>query len=167
MNRLRNYFEGTTRDILFTCPACSTSNEIPDQPLDTRTLEADGFKLVDGAWSGLCEDCKAKAGDADNTEYDAIVRAASELGRLHRVSPLMTIDIPTGEGFDREGERRFGFWAVPGYTVTGGSSHFRTAAVSVCESINRKMGWSATPGTGLMVNINDTGTQAIIHGIND
>lgn len=159
MNDLEGFFEGTTRDILFTCPVCSTSNEIPDQPLDTRTLEADGFKLIDGAWSGPCEDCKAKRGDAANAEYDALVRAAAELGTVHSVSPLMTIEIPAGEGFALEGERHFGFWAVPGYG--GGSGTFCRNLREIVGELNRDR------GTALLDNINDTGTQAIIHGISD
>ncbi len=160
MNDLRNFYEGTTRDILFTCPACSTSSEIPDQPLDTRTLEADGFKLVDGAWSGLCEDCKAKA-DADNAEYDAIVRAAAELGRLGHVSPLTTIDIPAGEGFRREGEKHFGFWAVSGDFTDAGFERFASMARSIVDSLNRDR------GTAIFLNINPAQTQAIVHGVID
>jgi len=143
---LRNFFEGTTRDILFTCPTCSSSNEIPDQPLDTRALEADGFKLI---------------GDADNAEYDALVRAAAELGRLGHVSPLTTIDIPAGEGFRREGEKHFGFWAVSGDFTDAGFERFASMARSIVNSLNRDR------STAILLNINPAQTQAIVHGVID
>ncbi|HEU01354.1 hypothetical protein LCGC14_1552580 [marine sediment metagenome] len=158
MNRLRNFYEGTTRAILFTCPACSSSNEIPNQPLDTRALVADGFKLVDGAWSGLCEDCKAKAGDADNAEYDAIVRAATEIGRIDAAGALSVIEIPTAEGFTHAGESHFGFWAVSRACDDASFERFRRTSEAIVGLINRDR------GTHLVVNVNAEGTQAIIHG---
>ena len=143
---LRNFFEGTTRDILFTCPTCSSSNEIPDQPLDTRALEADGFKLI---------------GDADNAEYDALVRAAAELGRVANVSPLAVIEIPEAEGFRHEGETRFGFWAVSGDFTDAGFERFASMARSIVNSLNRDR------STAILLNINPAQTQAIVHGIID
>ncbi len=159
MSGLRGFFEGTTRDILFTCPACSSSSEIPDQPLDTRTLEADGFELVDGAWTGLCETCKAERGDADNAEYDAIVRAAVELVGVANVGPLRSIEVPAAEGFSCGGETHFGFWTASGDFTDAGFERFARMASGILDDINRDR------GTALLVNFNADRTQAIVHGL--
>ncbi len=102
---------------------------------------------------------RRKRFEADNAEYDAIVQVATELGRVHRVSPLTTIEIPAGEGFALEGERHFGFWAVLGYGEASGT---------FCRNIREVVGaLNRDRRTALFDNINDTGTQAIIHGISD
>lgn len=158
MTNRRRYVEGTTEALLLICPACSTSRELT-APIDGRALREDGCELRDGAWYGLCESCEAAHTDASNAEYEALVRASVELGKCgHNTGPLAFIDIPKGEGFAREGERWFGFWAVSGCFTDAGFDRFRRSAAAIAENLNRNR------GTRLLVNVNATGTQAIVHG---
>lgn len=155
------YFEGTTRTIVFTCPKCSSSEEIPEQPLDTRQLEADGFKLVDGAWTGLCEDCQAGRVDASNAEYEALIRAAAQICRIGKTGPLANIQIPEVDGFGFPGQQLFGFWAISHAWDTKAWATFVRSARLIVRTINENR------GTELVVNINSGGTQMIVHGIVD
>ncbi len=98
----------------------------------------------------------ARLDNAIAAEHYAIQDAAAELGQVHRCGPLATIEIPDGEGFDHAGEKHFGFWTVPGYG--NGSDFFRRLATAIVETLNEKR------GTNLRFNVNDSGTQAIIHG---
>lgn len=156
MNR-REYFT-TIHAVMIVCPACSTTGEI-ECTLDARRMRDDGFELRDGAWYGLCQSCREARVDASNAEYEALVRAAAQLTRAgHKVGPLCPIEIPAGEGFGREGERRFGFWCVSGNFTDDGFERFRTTAAAIVERLN------ADRGVGLVFNVNGAGTQAILHG---
>ena len=153
----RDFFESVTKfEIMAICRKCTTSWELGE--VDSREMKDAGFVLVDSAWTGLCQACDSKEVDAVNAEHAALQRAATELGRLHKVGPLTMITIPVGEGFELAGQRVLGFWAVPDF-VNGSSGPFCRAIRSIVGSLNRNR------GTALIDNINDTGTQALVHGV--
>ncbi|KKN56854.1 hypothetical protein LCGC14_0567790 [marine sediment metagenome] len=146
------------RAIVAFCSECTTSWEL-GFVVDTRKLAAAGLELVAGAWTGLCEACKPTHADAD-AEFEGLARAAAEISKVHKVSPLTEITIPYGEGFDRPGELRFGFWTVVDHS-NGAAARFLRTARGIVDGLNRKH------GTELLVNVNDTGAQAIVHGVVD
>ncbi len=163
-------FIGTRRQIILVCPACSTTQET-EGPIDRSGMKTRGFNLVNGAWTELCPSCEEKRTAASNAEYEALVRAARELSRVHKVGallfrggdpnvgPLGWITIPEDEGFDRAGERHFGFWAAPGDYSDGGFERFERTAHLIVDNLN------GNRGTALLVNINLDHTQAIVHGV--
>ena len=141
------------RALVAFCSTCNTSWELGF--VDHRDMPARGFVLIEGAWTGLCESCAFGASDA---EYEALVTAAAVLSLVHTVGPLSMITIPEGEDFSRPGETVFGFWAVVDHG-NGAAERFRKAAHAIVDDLNK------TRGTELLVNLNDTGTQAVVHGI--
>jgi hypothetical protein len=148
----------TERETLIICPDCSTSETYwgTAEPVEGGP---GGFTLVDGAWTGRCPECRAKRVDASNAEYEALVRAAAELGRVANVGPLSCIEIPVGEGFWLAGERVFGFWAIMGVAETPTLFTRNVRAIVGNLNLNR--------GITLLDNVSDTGTQAIVHGVVD
>lgn len=149
----------TTQVLLYICPDCSTSEETPAAPVAAHLLREQGFEFHDGAWYGRCEDCRDKHTEAANAEYEALARAAAQLGRIHNAGPLAEIQVPPAEGFHHEGERHFGFWAISGDLTDAGFDRFRRSAAFIVAELN------SARGTGLVVNINTSGTQAIVHGL--
>lgn len=156
----REYFTDSSRKVVACCSDCSSTWEF-DGPVERAKLTGVGFTLVDGAWTGLCTPCKEKRIDASNAEYEALVRATAELGRVAIVGPLTTIEIPTAEGFDREGEKHFGCWTVSNEFTDVGFERFVSMAEAIVANINRNR------GTELLLNLNGSRTQAILHGIVD
>lgn len=157
---LRQYFESTTREVLIVCPVCSTTREL-EAPIDSAAMRKIGFELVDDAWTARCEGCETKHVAASNAEYESLARAAAQIGKIDKAGPLAHIEIPTGEGFEHEGELLFGFWAVSGHFTDDSFERFRRTAWLIVEQLNEDR------GTRLLVNVNADGTQAIVHGIVD
>ncbi|MCP4871601.1 MAG: hypothetical protein GY898_23070 [Proteobacteria bacterium] len=152
---------GTTRqETLAVCRQCSTSWAI-DVPVDPELVAEEGFELVDGAWTGLCESCQEKKVDASNAEYEALARAAAELGRLHHVSPMAAMVIPEAEGFELEGSGVFGFWAFAADLTDDGRARFGETLKAVVGNLNLNR------GTSLVDNLGANGRQAIVHGVLD
>ncbi len=149
----------TTREITACCPECTSTFQMEEAMVEHRTMVESGYVLIHGVWTGRCLTCEFERCEAANAEYQALVRAAAQIGRVHVVSPLTNIGIPTGEGFDREGEKRFGFWAVSGDMTDRGFEMFRLVAASIVRNINDDR------DVELVVNINGSKTLAIVHGI--
>ena len=159
--RQRDFFESTERGTLVICPGCSTSEDFFGV-ITPSEMQEDGYAIVDGAWTGLCESCETQRADASNAECEALVRAAKELGRCHhKAGPLNMVEIPVDEGFELEGEKHYGFWAISGDYSDGGFERFRHAADTIVANLN------SNRSTELRVNVNGAGTQAIVHGIVD
>lgn len=95
---------------------------------------------------------------ASNAEYEALACAAAEIGRIDSAGPLTEITIPPLEGFDHEGQTRLGFWAMSAAWSDNSFERFRLTAEAIVGTLNRDH------GTRIVVNINDAGTQAIVHG---
>ncbi len=161
MQSQRDFFESTERGTLIVCPGCSSSEDFFGVITPSK-MEEDGYELVDGVWTGLCSACELKRTEASNAEYEALVRASRELCRCHhQAGPFDVIEIPVDEGFELEGEKHFGFWAICGDFSDGGFERFRHAALTIVANLN------SNRGTELLVNTNGAGTQAIVHGIVD
>lgn len=147
----------TTREILMTCPDCSTVETLW---CDTEPVEGgpSGFKLVDGAWMGRCPDCQAKHIDASNAEHEGLARAAKRIARLHAVGVLENLTIPEGEGFGCGGAAVYGFWAAAICYTEADFERFISSARLIVRYINEDR------DLNLRVNVNGDFTQAIVHG---
>lgn len=155
----REYFEGTTEEILAVCRECSTTWELGH--VNGQELRDAGFELVDTAWTGLCQACEEKQTDASNAEYEALVRAHAELGRVHHTSHPATVEIPAGLGLELEGRKRFGFWVVAADGSPDGRERFGQNVRRIVGNLN------ANRGTNLLDNLADDGRQALVHGLVD
>lgn len=92
-----------------------------------------------------------------NAEYEALVCAAAEIGRIDSAGPLAEITIPPLEGFAHEGQDRLGFWAVSADWSDNSFERFRRTAEAIVGRLNDDH------GTRIVVNVNAAGTQAIVH----
>lgn len=151
----------TDRELFACCSKCSGTFQVEGSIVEHRTMVEVGLALVDGVWTGLCEPCERARVETSNDEYQALVRAAAQISRIDNVGSLSEIRIPPDEGFSHEGETRFGFWVASRGWSDASFERFRRTANAIVERLNEDR------GTLLLVNVNDRGTQAIVHGIVD